>query len=129
LLDPLGESKPDWWIFCRLADKMGSRDFIYQNSSEIGEEMSKMLPSLHEASSHHLKKGRPSFVQENMKSASRFIPLGFAGGTAGIASDSPASEDWVDIPDTYRGLNLCEEVKGLRRLRDKTKTRRRKQEG
>ena len=129
LLDPLGESKPDWWIFCRLADKMGSRDFIYQNSSEIAEEMSKMLPALHEASSHHLKKGRPSFVQENMKSASRFIPLGFAGGTAGIASDSPASEDWVDIPDTYRGLNLCEEVKGLRRLRDMTKTRRRKQEG
>lgn len=129
LLDPLGESKPDWWIFCRLAEKMGSKEFVYQSSSEIAEEMSKMLPSLHEASSHHLKKGRPSFVKENKKSASRFIPLESGGGTAGIASDSPASEDWLDIPDYYRGLNLCEEVKGLRRLREKTKTRHRKQEG
>jgi predicted molibdopterin-dependent oxidoreductase YjgC len=122
LLDPLGESKPDWWIFCRLAEKMGSKDFVYQSSAEIAEEMSKLLPSLHEASSHHLKKGRPSFVLEDRKSASRFIPLASSGGTARIASDSPASEGGVDIPDYYRGLNLCEEVKGLRRLREKTKT-------
>jgi predicted molibdopterin-dependent oxidoreductase YjgC len=129
LLDPLGESKPDWWIFCRLAEKMGNKDFAYQSAAEIAEEMSKMHPSLHEASSHHLKKGRPSFVLEDKKSASRFIPLGSAGGTAGIASDSPASEDWVDIPDYYRGLNLCQEVKGLRRLREKTRPRHQKPEG
>ena len=129
LLDPLGDSKPDWWIFCRLAEKMGNKDFAYQSSAEIAEEMSKMHPSLHEASSHHLKKGRSSFVLEDKKSASRFIPLGSAGGTAGIASDSPAFEDWVDIPDTYRGLNLCQEVKGLRRLREKTRPRHGKPEG
>jgi NADH dehydrogenase/NADH:ubiquinone oxidoreductase subunit G len=124
LIEPLGESRPDWWIFCRLAEKMGSKDFVYQSAAEIAEEMSKMLPSLHETSSHHLKKGRPSFVLEGRKAVSQLIPLASSGGTGGIGSDSPASEGWVDIPDYYRGLNLCEEVKGLRRLREKTKTSR-----
>jgi predicted molibdopterin-dependent oxidoreductase YjgC len=129
LLDPVAESKPDWWIFCRLAEKLGSKGFVYQSAAEIAEEMSKTVPALHEASSHHLKKSRPSFVLEDKKPASRFIPLGVASGTAGIASETPVSQDWLDIPDYYRGLNLCQEVKGLRRLREKTRLHDRKQEG
>jgi predicted molibdopterin-dependent oxidoreductase YjgC len=129
LIEPLGESRPDWWIFCRLAEKMGGKDFVYQSPIEIAEEMSRMLPALHEASSHHTKKGRPSFVLEGRKAVSQLIPLASPGGTGGIGSDSPASEGWVDIPDYYRGLNLCEEVKGLRRLRERSKPRDRKKEG
>jgi len=129
LLDPLGESKPDWWIFCRLAEKMGNKDFVYQSAAEIAEEMAKMLPALHEASSHHLKKGRPSFVREDKKPAPRFISLSSSAGTEGLRSASPGLEGRINIPDYYRGLNLCEEVKGLRRLREKTGPRNRKQEG
>jgi predicted molibdopterin-dependent oxidoreductase YjgC len=129
LIEPLGESRSDWWIFCRLAERMGSKDFIYQDSAEIAEEMSRMLPALHEASSHHPKKGRPSFVLEDRKAVSRLIPIASPGGTSGIGSDSPALEGWADIPDYYRGLDLCEEVKGFRRLREKTRLRNRRQEG
>jgi predicted molibdopterin-dependent oxidoreductase YjgC len=129
LLDPLGEAKPDWWIFCRLAERMGRKDFAFQSPTEIAEELSGTLPALHEASSHHHKKGRPSFVREDKESASRFISLTPAGGVAGTSSDSPGLADRVDIPDYYRGLNLCEEVKGLRRLREKTGPRDRNKEG
>jgi predicted molibdopterin-dependent oxidoreductase YjgC len=129
VLDPLGEAKPDWWIFCRLAERMGRKDFAYQSPAEIAEEMSETLPALHEASSHHHKKGRPSFVREDKKTTPRFISLTPAGSHAGTSADTTGLVDCADIPDSYRGLDLREEVKGLRRLREKTEPRDRKQEG
>jgi len=129
LIEPLGESRPDWWIFCRLAERLGSKDFVYEDSAEIDEEMSRMLPALHEVSSHHQKKGRPSFVREDRKAVSRLIALEPSAGARGIGPGSPASEGWLDISDYYRGLNLCEEVKGLRRLRERTRLGNRSQEG
>jgi predicted molibdopterin-dependent oxidoreductase YjgC len=129
LLDPLGEAKPDWWIFCRLAEKMGRKDFTYQSPTEIAEEMSRTLPALREASSPNPKKGRPCFVLEEKKATTRFLPLGTPSGTAWIASDRPSAEVGLSTPDYYRGLNLCEEVKSLRRLREKSQPRDRKMKG
>lgn len=129
LIEPLGDSKPDWWIFCRLAEKMGSKGFSYRHSAEIAEEMSRTVPSLYEASSHHLKKGRPSFVQEDRKPIFRLIPFDSPDETEGIGPDSPVSEGWLDIPDYYRGLNLCGEIKGLRKIRERAGLRNRKKEG
>jgi formate dehydrogenase (NADP+) alpha subunit len=120
LLEPLGEAKPDWWIFCRVAEKMGRKDFAYQSPAEIAEEMNKRIPALHELSLPNAKKGRPSFVLEEKNTASRFLALGEAEGTARTASDHPAFERGLVNSDYYRGLNLCEEVKGLRRLREKS---------
>jgi predicted molibdopterin-dependent oxidoreductase YjgC len=126
LVEPLGESKPDWWIFSRLAEKMGSRGFLYRDSTDIAEEISRTLPSLHEVSSHHQKKGRTAFVRAEDKPASH--PIAPAAG-AGAESVDPlprapeqaaADGAWRDVPDYYRGLNLREEARGLRRLREKT---------
>jgi len=129
LLDPLGEAKPDWWIFCRLAEKMGRKDFAFQSPMEIAEEISRTVPALREASLPHPKKGRPGFVLEDKKSTTRFLPLGRPGGTARIDSDLAAAEVGLSTLDTYRGLNLCEEIKGLRRLREKSQLRDRKLKG
>ena len=129
LLNPPGESKPDWWIFCRLAEKMGRQGFAFQSSAEIAEEMSKGLPALQEASSHHFRKGRPSYVREDKEPSARFISPAAAEGTAQPAPSSPGGGERPDAPDYYRGLDLREEVRGLRRLREKSKPRDRKPEG
>ena len=129
LLDPLGEAKPDWWIFCRLAEKMGRKDFAFQSPMEIAEEISRSLPALREASFPHPKKGRPGFVLEDKKSTTRFLPLGRPCGTVRIDSDLAAAEVGLSTLDYYRGLNLCEEIKGLRRLREKSQLRDRKLKG
>jgi len=120
LLEPLGAAKPDWWIFCRLAEKMGRKDFAYQSPDEIAEEMSKTLPALREVTLPHAKKVRPCFVLEEKKATNRFLAIGRADGTARTVPDRPAPEVGLVRPDYYRGLNLCEEVKGLRRLREKS---------
>jgi formate dehydrogenase alpha subunit len=45
VVDPPGEAKPDWWIICRLAEKMGYKDkFDFSSSEEIFEEIRKCVP-------------------------------------------------------------------------------------
>jgi predicted molibdopterin-dependent oxidoreductase YjgC len=126
VLEPQGEAKPDWWIFCRLAEKMNRRDFAYQSPAEIAEEMSEAIPALREANHPSTRKGRPIFVVEEKKAAGRFLTPAKAERTAGTVSDRPAPEGGTLHSDYYRGLNLYEEVKGLRRLRDKSQHQDRK---
>lgn len=119
LIDPLGEARPDWWIFSRLAEKMGSRDFPFQNAAEIAEEMSQAIPSLHQASAHHIKKGRAAFVSEDEPSSVRFIPFHSAAGTPARFGEESSSAPAANIPDYYRGLDLRKAVRALRKLRER----------
>ncbi len=130
LIDPLGEAKPDWWIFCRLAEKMGNRDFPFQIPAEIAEEISRAIPSLHGVSAHHFKRGRPVFVieEKDSKTSARLIPLASGEGNGEVKGRIPDSAGMADAPDYYRGLDLRGEIKGLKKLRERDKARDRKQE-
>jgi len=45
LVEPPGEAKPDWWIICELAKKMGAgKYFDFHSSQEIFEEIRKVVP-------------------------------------------------------------------------------------
>jgi len=45
VVDPPGEAKPDWWIICQLAEKMGYKDkFDFSSSGEIFEEIRNCVP-------------------------------------------------------------------------------------
>ena len=44
-VDPPGEAKPDWWIICELARRMGHGDkFNFNSAKEIFEEIRKTVP-------------------------------------------------------------------------------------
>lgn len=43
VLEPMGDSKPDWWIFTQVAQKMGF-DWNYTHPSEIFAEMASLTP-------------------------------------------------------------------------------------
>jgi len=45
VIDPPGEAMPDWWIICRLAEKMGYKDkFDFASSAAIFEEIRSCVP-------------------------------------------------------------------------------------
>lgn len=45
LIDSPGETKPDWWIVCRLAEKMGYKDlFPYNSAREVFAEIRTCVP-------------------------------------------------------------------------------------
>jgi len=122
-LEPIGEARPDWWIFCRLAEKLGRKDFAFQSPLEIAEEIGRMLPALREADSAHSRKGRPSFVFEEKKLAGRFLPFGPPVTPATEVAGHSLEGSRQRLSDFYRGLDLCQEVKGFRRLREKLNLR------
>jgi len=44
-IEPVGNSKPDWWIICQLARRMGAQNFDFENPSEVMEEIARLTPS------------------------------------------------------------------------------------
>jgi formate dehydrogenase major subunit len=44
-IEPLGESRPDWWITCQIGRKMGARGFDFESPSQIMEEINRLTPS------------------------------------------------------------------------------------
>ena len=44
-VDPPGEAKPDWWIMCQLAERMGYKDkFSFDSAEQIFEEIRSCVP-------------------------------------------------------------------------------------
>jgi formate dehydrogenase alpha subunit len=45
VIEPVGESKPDWWIVSAIANEMGAEGFAYNSAAEIYKEMISLTPS------------------------------------------------------------------------------------
>jgi formate dehydrogenase alpha subunit len=45
VIQPIGDSKPDWWIACEIAKRMGASGFGFDNPSEIMDEINRVTPS------------------------------------------------------------------------------------
>ncbi len=44
-IEPIGNSKPDWWITGQIAQRMGSKGFDFAHPSQIMEEIANLTPS------------------------------------------------------------------------------------
>jgi len=44
-IEPVGDSKPDWWIVCEIAKRMGAKGFDFTEPSEIMAEIASVTPS------------------------------------------------------------------------------------
>jgi len=56
-VEPIGDSKPDWWITCQIAQRMGGTGFDYKHPSTIMEEIASIAPSYGGISYKRLEKG------------------------------------------------------------------------
>ncbi len=72
-IEPIGSSRPDWWIVCQIAKKLGGQGFDFQHPSQIMEEIEKLVPSYGGISYEKLEGGgllRPAEGHQG-----RLIPL------------------------------------------------------
>ena len=44
-LEPKGDSKPDWWITCQIAKRLGGQGFDFEHPSQIMAEIAELTPS------------------------------------------------------------------------------------
>jgi formate dehydrogenase alpha subunit len=56
-IEPIGDSKPDWWIICQVAQRLGAKGFDYSHPSDIMEEIRNLTPSYGGISYQRLEKG------------------------------------------------------------------------
>jgi len=88
-IEPVGDSKPDWWITCQIAQRMGSRGFDFTHPSQIMEEIASLTPSYGGISYERLENGGLQWpcptpehpgtpilhTQQFTRGKGRFIPL------------------------------------------------------
>jgi predicted molibdopterin-dependent oxidoreductase YjgC len=43
-IPPRGDAKPDWWIVCQLAQKMGEEGFDFESAAEVMQEINAVTP-------------------------------------------------------------------------------------
>ncbi|UCB43196.1 MAG: formate dehydrogenase subunit alpha [Dehalococcoidales bacterium] len=55
--EPVGDAKPDWWITCQIARKMGINGFDFESSAEIMTEIASLTPSYGGISYERLEEG------------------------------------------------------------------------
>ncbi len=56
-VEPVGDSRPDWLITCRLAQRMGARGFDFDHPSQIMDEIARLTPSYGGISYQRLEAG------------------------------------------------------------------------
>ncbi len=44
-INEIGDSKPDWWIICQIAKRMGSKGFEFDHPAQIMDEIASVTPS------------------------------------------------------------------------------------
>jgi len=56
-IQPRGDSRPDWWITCQIAKRLGGQGFDFENPSQIMEEIADLTPSYGGISHERLEQG------------------------------------------------------------------------
>jgi len=130
-IEPVGNSRPDWWITCQIAQRMGGKDFGFDHPSQIMEEIAYLTPSYGGITYERLEEGGlqwPCATKDDpgtpilhtdvfSRGKGRFIPLGYKP-----PAESP-DEQYPLILTTERSLyqyhtgTMTRKVKGLNVLR------------
>ena len=56
-IEPVGDSKPDWWITCQIAQRMSAKGFEFETPSQIMDEIANLTPSYGGISYNRLEDG------------------------------------------------------------------------
>jgi formate dehydrogenase alpha subunit len=56
-IEPIRDCKPDWWIICQVAQRLGAKGFDYSHPSDIMEEIRRLTPSYGGISCERLENG------------------------------------------------------------------------
>lgn len=133
-IEPVGNSRPDWWIICELAKRMGAKGFDFNHPSEIMKEIASLTPSYGGISYERLENGGlqwPCPAVEHpgtpILHTERFLTPDGKGRFMPLEYKPPAEtpdEEYPLILTTERSLyhyhgTLTRKVEGLNTLRDK----------
>ncbi|TET44638.1 MAG: formate dehydrogenase subunit alpha, partial [Dehalococcoidia bacterium] len=112
VIEPIGSSKPDWWIICQVAQSLGAEGFDYSHPFDIMEEIRDLTPSYGGIGYQRLENGGlqwPCPIDDHpgtpilhtnifVRGKGRFIPLKY------VPPSELPDEEYPLILTTGRGL-------------------------
>ena len=113
VIPPIGDAKPDWWIFSQLARKMKVKGFDYKKTADILKEIRMVYPGFANASFSRLEKGEKIFIKEEQKDSTGFSPLNFEPAGGETSKNYPFKMILKLDQDCYRNLSLSLENRGF----------------
>ncbi len=130
-IEPVGDSRPDWWITCEIAKRMKVAGFDFEMPVAIMEEISKLTPSYGGISYERLEKdgiqwpcpskehpGTPILhVQNFSRGKGAFQPLKYRPSAEVPDKDYPLVLTTERSPYQYHTGTMTRKVAGLNMLR------------
>jgi len=111
-IEPIGSSRPDWWIACQIARKLGARGFDFEDPSQIMDEIAALNPDY----------GGISYERLERESVLCLSAAGGKGRFSSLVLKSPPEPD-AEYPllliterNRYRLSAASARVKGLNAL-------------
>jgi formate dehydrogenase major subunit len=108
-LKPPGDAKPDWWILCEMANRLGL-DWRYRAPRDVFEEMAALMPSLANIGWDRLaQQDSVTYPCDDANHAGQDIVFGDGfprpGGRIRLVPATPSPPD--ELPDSEFPLVLC----------------------
>jgi len=103
-----GRARPDWWIFSKLAQKLGSQGFGYKSSDDVLLEISSIIKGF----------PKPDAINRNARTMSRLGKTGKPGLKKELVTQAHGEFVLVRQPGGYshRGVDIRSKVEGLQIL-------------
>lgn len=113
-----GESKPDWWICSRIAQRMGVNGFTFDKVSDVFREWTSLIPAYAGVTFQRLSKAglRLGSRQNAGKPDCRFLPFTLEGGNVDAKQGYPIRLMTGWNLYAYRNGPLAEYIPGMERL-------------
>lgn len=131
-IEPMGNAKPDWWITCQIAQRMGKGNgFDFNHPSQIMEEIARLTPSYGGISYSRLEEGGlqwPCPTEEHpgtsilhtelfTRGKGQFIPLKYKPSMESPDADYPLLLTTGRAEQHFHTGTMTRKVRGLNILR------------
>ena len=121
IVEPQGESQPDWWIVRNLADRMGGQGFTFRTAKDVFKEMKKNIPAFARASFKAPGQFRGKYLEEEAEGRTVFLDVDYDFLPTAQDAAYPYRLLFREDPDSYCGLELNRSLKSLCLIRNPDK--------
>jgi predicted molibdopterin-dependent oxidoreductase YjgC len=118
LIEPLGDARPDWWVYTQLSRKMTKHGWTYKRASEVWNALRRKNAALKDFSTAQLKKSGENFLSRKTNGRPAFLPVKPTNGGIKATKRYPLLLVNEQNLDAYKGLSLSEDITGFRFFRD-----------
>ncbi len=133
VVTPPGEAKPDWWVVCQVAQRMGAKGFAFASAADILREVNQLTPSYAGITPERLQNqglqwpcpdaqhpGTAILHQDRFtRGKGQFIPIAYQGPAEVPDTDYPLVLTTARSLYHYHTGTMTRKVVGLTQLRDR----------